>query len=70
VQQLITNQKSKLSEFNSDLCKTLLSANIPLYKLKNTHFKSFLEKYMQIDIPDESTLRKYYVNDCYNQTMD
>lgn len=70
VQQLVTNQKSKLSEFNSDLCKTLLSANIPLYKLKNTHFKSFLEKYMQRDIPDESTLRKYYVNDCYNQTMD
>ncbi|KAF0723495.1 Uncharacterized protein FWK35_00031639 [Aphis craccivora] len=70
VQQLVTNQKSKLSEFNSDLCKTLLSANIPLYKLKNTHFKSFLEKYMQRDIPDESTLRKYYLNDCYNQTMD
>ncbi|KAL4142184.1 hypothetical protein QTP88_004693 [Uroleucon formosanum] len=68
VQQLVTNQK--LSEFNSDLCKTLLSANIPLYKLKNTHLKSFLEKYMQRDIPDESTLRKYYVNDCYNQTMD
>ncbi|KAL4113091.1 hypothetical protein QTP88_016779 [Uroleucon formosanum] len=70
VQQLVTNQKSKLSEFNSELCKTLLSANIPLYKLKNIHFKSFLEKYTQRDIPDESTLRKYYVNDCYDQTMD
>lgn len=25
---------------------------------------------MQIDIPNESTFRKYYVNDCYNQIMD
>jgi hypothetical protein len=49
---------------------TLLSANITLYKLKNTNFKSFLEKYMQRDIPDESTLLKYNVNDCYNPKMD
>lgn len=68
VQQLVTNPK--LSEFNAELCKALLSANIPLYKLKNTHFKNFMEKYMHRDMPDESTLRKYYVNDCYNQTMD
>jgi len=46
VQQLVTNHNSKLSKFNSDLCQTMLSANIPLYKLKNTHFKNFLENYM------------------------
>lgn len=68
MQQLVTNPK--LSEFNAELCKALLSANIQFYKLKNTHFKSFMEKYMHRDMPDESTLRKYYVNDCYNQTMD
>jgi len=44
-QQLVNNPK--LSEFYSALCKILLSANIPFCKLKNSHFKSFLKKYMQ-----------------------
>lgn len=33
-QKLLKNPNPKLSEFNSDLCKTLLSVNIPLNKLK------------------------------------
>ncbi|KAJ4433676.1 hypothetical protein ANN_15987 [Periplaneta americana] len=46
------------SEFNIDLCRSLISADIPLYKLKNKVFREFLEKYTQHTIPDESTLRK------------
>lgn len=48
---------SKINSFNKDLCKTLLAANIPLNKLQNTYFRSFLEKYTHKDIPSVSLLR-------------
>jgi hypothetical protein len=51
--------------FNSDLCEALLSANIPLTNLNNSNLKTFLEKYCQKNIPDESTLRKSYVIGIY-----
>lgn len=72
-QQLFTASSSsdnKKSTFSKDLCKAILCANIPLYKLTNIEFWSFLEKYTLHDIPTESTLRKTYVDDCYNETMD
>jgi len=59
-----TSITSKKSSFNLELCQTLLLANIPLNKLNNEHFRTFLEKCIKVDIPDESTLRKNYV--CYN----
>lgn len=58
-----------LSIFWMDLCNALVSANIPLGKLKNNEFRSFLEKYTHKDIPDESTLRKNYVKECYTRTI-
>jgi hypothetical protein len=33
----------------------MLCANIPLYKITNIEFRSFLEKYTLQDIPMEST---------------
>jgi len=68
IQQLIT-EPSKKSSFNHDLCHALLSANIPLQKLQNEAFKHFLEKYTNKIIPDESTLRKGYVFQCYLDTI-
>jgi len=68
-QQLLPTT-SKINSFNKDLCKTLLAANIPLNKLQNTYFRSFLEKYTHKDIPSVSLLRSTYVNECYNETMD
>ncbi len=56
--------------FNEDLCKALLCANIPLWKLTNPAFKSFLEKYTGKHVPEESTLRKNYVHGVYSRTMD
>jgi len=61
-QQLLTNIPQKCT-FNTDLCKTLISANIPLNKLSNVKFRQFLEKYTKNHIPDESPLRKLYVDD-------
>ncbi|KAJ4445012.1 hypothetical protein ANN_06811 [Periplaneta americana] len=57
------------SEFNIDLCRSLISADIPLYKLKNKVFREFLEKYTQHTIPDESTLRKTYAPSIYDETI-
>ena len=57
------------SEFNIDLCRSLISADIPLYKLKNKGFREFLEKHTQHTIPDESTLRKTYAPSIYDETI-
>ncbi|KAL4112028.1 hypothetical protein QTP88_015876 [Uroleucon formosanum] len=67
-QQLITTPTRK-SDFFKDLCEAFLKSNIPLEKLGNPHLRLFLEKYINKDIPSVSTLRKTYVNDCYEDTM-
>jgi hypothetical protein len=51
--QLLVPSLSKTSEYNLDLCKAMLAANIPLNKLSNPQFKSFLEKYTMKDTPVE-----------------
>jgi len=69
-QKLITQSTptTRKSTFNFDLCNALLSANIPLKKINNVGFKSFLEKYTGKVIPDESTLRKIDLNDYSDKT--
>jgi len=57
------------SSFNSDLCKAFLSANIPLNKLSQPTFRKFREKYTNKSVPDQSTLRKTYVHECYEDTL-
>ncbi|KAE9536601.1 hypothetical protein AGLY_007003 [Aphis glycines] len=69
LQQLLTNQPTK-SEFNKDLCKAMVAANILFNKLSNATFRSFLEKYTGKSIPFEATLQKRYIDDIYNQLMD
>jgi hypothetical protein len=41
----------------------LISANIPLNKVSNKQFISFMEKYTNRSVPTESTLRKNYYED-------
>jgi len=43
VQQLVTNTKK--SNFSFDLCKALMSSNIPLHKISKPHLWSFSENY-------------------------
>jgi hypothetical protein len=68
IQQQVTLYSKKCT-FSKDLCKALLSANIPLNKVNNKDFRLFMEKYTNKEIPDESTLRKNYVNDIYVEIM-
>jgi hypothetical protein len=46
-----------------------VAANRPLSKLQNPVLKRFLQKYTNRPVPDESTLRKNYVPNCYNIVM-
>lgn len=69
-QNFITSSSSNSkSTFDTDLCRTLIKADIPLTKLKNPTFKMFLEKYTGQAVPEESTLRKNYVEVIYNETL-
>lgn len=64
-----TSRRNEQEEFNFALCNALVKANIPLNKLQNPCFRSFLEKISKKQVPDESTLRKRYVNDVYLETI-
>lgn len=68
-QLFITNSNTK-NVFFEDLCNAFVCSNIPLHKLDNHVFKSFLEKYTGNTIPDESTLRKNYIPNIYKSVMD
>nr|CAD7204619.1 unnamed protein product [Timema douglasi] len=43
----------------------MVAANIPWKKLDNPYFNAFLNKYTNMKIPDESTLRKHYLHSTY-----
>jgi len=47
----------------------MLSANIALHKLKNTHFKQFFIQYTRQNVPDQTTLRKGIVDHCYHEVI-
>jgi hypothetical protein len=57
------------SEFSKDLCKMMVSSNIPLHKVEAASFRKFLEKYTTHPIPTESTLRKNCLASCYEDTI-
>ncbi|KAL4096615.1 hypothetical protein QTP88_021534 [Uroleucon formosanum] len=73
-QQFLTSSPSTSSDDNSstfytDLCRTFIRADIPIFKLKNPALKDFLEQYTGKTIPEESTIRKKYVNVIYEETL-
>ena len=48
----------------------LVAANILWNKLQVAAFKHFLQKYCNSNIPDESTLRKNYLDFCYVDVLE
>lgn len=56
--------------FCYELCEAMVAANIPWNTLKNEKLKVFLSKYTKRNIPDESTIRKRYLDRCYHQKLD
>lgn len=70
-QQLLEfNQPNKKCQFNKDLCEAMLFAYIPLNKVENIKFRAFLQEYTGKEIPKEATLRKGYIDDCYQDTLE
>lgn len=67
-QQLVTNSTKK-SSFSKDLCFALLSANIPLHKVSNQSFRTFLEVYTGHNVPTETNLRLGYIDDIFDEKM-
>lgn len=65
-----SEKQRSLSEFNADLTMALVQSGIPIYKINNPALKSFLQKYAQRPIPDESTLRKNYVQPIYENVFE
>lgn len=61
-----TCEKLSADSFKRELCEAMIAANIPWFKLNNPVLKAFLEKYMQRKMPEESTLRKNYLQPCYD----
>lgn len=47
----------------------MVASNIPFNKLQSKPFKSFLQKYTKQKIPDESTLRKIYLKNCFEHSL-
>ena len=74
MQQMLLGQCSSATSANSlfyeELCEAFVSANIPFHKLNNNVLRGFLQKYTGKSIPDESTIRKNYIEWCYNKTID
>jgi hypothetical protein len=67
--QTLLNSPSTALTFNYNLYKALLCSNIPLYKLLQPWFRKFLEKYTNKIKPDQSTMHKKYVTECYTETI-
>ena len=57
---------SKTNNFYADMCQAMVAVNMPWRCLNNKVWRNFLKKYTREDIPDESTLRKNYLENCYN----
>ncbi|PNF20259.1 hypothetical protein B7P43_G15454 [Cryptotermes secundus] len=71
VQKLLSEFSNNIfSQFSFDLCEAFLAADIPLWKLTNPTLRNFIEKYTQCKVPDESTVRKNYVKQCYDLTIE
>ena len=60
-QMLLKDSVHNTSPFNLELCKAMVAANIPFAKLDNTIFKTFLKVNTKQNIPDRTTLTKFYL---------
>lgn len=68
-QQFINVGLTKEETFKQDLTKMLVRCNIPIHKVSNSHFQEFIANYCGKLTPDESTLRKKYLNPLYRELL-
>ncbi|KAF2887768.1 hypothetical protein ILUMI_18405, partial [Ignelater luminosus] len=64
------DRKSQIdAHCTTDMCSAFIRADIPLSKLNCDAFRQFLGKYTGKKTPNESTLRKTYLPDAFNDIM-
>ena len=51
------------------MCRALVAANIPWNAVHNQVFRDFLQKYTKQNIPSASTLKKNYLDICYDEVI-
>jgi hypothetical protein len=61
--------KEKRRKLASSLCETFIAADIPLQKLNHPRLRQLLFTLSNQEIPDESTIRKYYLHGTYELTI-
>lgn len=70
-QTLLTeHQQPKINQFNLDLCKSFLEANIPLKKVSHPSIIRLFETYTKNSMPCESILRQKYVPMLFDNCME
>jgi hypothetical protein len=65
----LCGSSTEQTQFNTELCETLIVADIPFNKMQNETFKRFLEKFTNFKVPDRSTLCKGYIADLYEKKL-
>lgn len=58
-------QPNKESQFHEKLCEAFVSADIPLYKIRNVKIKNLFENFTDYRVPSETILRSKYVKNLY-----
>ena len=63
-------QSRYTNKFNIDLCKAMIAIKMPWRCLDNEIWRNFLTKFTRQKIPDESNLRKNYLDICYKSVIE
>jgi hypothetical protein len=58
------------SQFSFDLWEAILASDILLWKLTSPNLRNCIEKYKQCKVLDESIVRKNYMKQCYDLTIE
>lgn len=64
-----TIEHRKKDQFYLDMCQAMIAIRMPWRSLDNETWRGFLQKYINHSIPNESTLRKNYLDDCHRSTI-
>ena len=60
---------SRRRQFQEDVCFAFISCDIPLNNVNKEPMRILFKKFSGKSLPDQSTLRKYYVRNIYENTM-
>jgi hypothetical protein len=63
------NQKEHVDSFNEELCRMMISCNIPLHNLDTPVFRNFLEKYTKEKVLSRRTISRKCVSKLYEENL-